>query len=120
MRWGRQVALAAMLILAVSRPASADALADARKAIDGSDYVTARPLLEAALKSGTQGPSELAEIYQLTGIVDGALNDPGGAQVAFGKWLALDPKGTLPKGTSPKFVRPFDSAAAKAKKTGPL
>lgn len=120
MRWGRQVALAAMLILAVSRPASADALSDARKAIEGSDYLKARPLLEAALKSGTQGPSELADIYQLTGVVSGALDDPGGAQTAFGKWLALDPKASLPKGTSPKIQRPFDVAFAKAKKTGPL
>ncbi|HTL33454.1 MAG TPA: hypothetical protein VL326_10025 [Kofleriaceae bacterium] len=120
MRWGRQVALAAMLILAVSRPASADALADAHKAVEGSDYLKARPLLEAALKSGTQGPSDLADIYQLTGVVDGALDDAGGAQAAFGKWLALDPKGTLPKGTSPKIMRPFDAAAAKAKKAGAL
>src|ERR1041385_4297569 len=120
MRWGRQVALAAMLLLAVTRPSRGDALSDARTAIDGSDYLSARPLLEAALKSGTQGPAELAEIYKLTGIVDGALNDPGGAQTAFAKWLALDPKGSLPNGTSPKITRPFKTAQDKAKKEGPL
>jgi hypothetical protein len=109
-----------MLLLAAVHHARADALADARKAIDGSDYISARPLLEAALKSGTQGPTELAEIYKLTGMVDGALNDAGGAEKAFGKWLALDPKGSLPKGASPRFTRPFDAAAAKAKKTGAL
>lgn len=120
MRWGRQVAVATMLILAVAQHAQADALSEARKAIDGSDYVSAKPLLEAALKSGTQGPAELAEIYKLMGMVDGALNDAGNAEKSFARWLALDPKGSLPKGTSPRFTRPFDAAAAKAKKTGPL
>src|SRR5438445_3358646 len=118
MRWGRQVAVATMLLLAVAwQPrAHADALTDARAAVDGSDYVKAQELLESALKSGTQGPSELAEIYKLTGIVDGALADSAGAQAAFAKWLSLDPKGELPKGTSPKITRPFDAAAKKAGK----
>ncbi|HUS32316.1 MAG TPA: hypothetical protein VMZ53_27635, partial [Kofleriaceae bacterium] len=120
MRWGRQVAVATMLLLAVVHHARADALADARKAIDGSDYLSARPLLETALKSGTQGPGELAEIYKLTGIVEGALGEEKGAQSAFAKWLALDPKGSLPKGTSPKITRPFDAASAKANKAGAL
>src|SRR5437016_659466 len=105
MRWGRQVAVATMLLLAVASPsrANADALSDAQAAVDGSDYVKAQELLDSALKSGTQGPSELAEIYKLTGIVDGALGDAAGAQTAFAKWISLDPKGSLPKGTSPKI-----------------
>jgi hypothetical protein len=120
MRLGRQVAVATMLLLAVAQYARADALTDARKAIDSSDYLAARPLLESAVKSGTQDPAELAEVYKLTGIVEGALGEEKTAQTAFSKWLALDPKGALPKGTSPKITRPFDAAAAKAKKSGAL
>jgi hypothetical protein len=109
-----------MLVLAAARTARADALADARAAVDGSDYVNARTLLETAIKSGTHGPSDLAEIYRLTGIVDGALGESSAAQAAFAKWLALDAKASLPKGTSPKIMRPFEAAQAAAAKAGPL
>lgn len=118
---GRQVAVAAVVFLfAFMSSAGADSLGDARKAIEGSDYLTARPALEAALKSGTAGPADLAEIYKLTGIVEAALGNEKPAQAAFARWLALDPKGSLPDGTSPKITRPFDAAAEQAKKRGPL
>ena len=44
----------------------------------------ARPALEKALKAGTAGPADLAEIYKLTGIVEAALGNRGRAQTAFG------------------------------------
>lgn len=115
----RLVALAAAVCV-FADVAHADALGDARKAIDGSDYLTARPALEQALKSGTAGPADLADIYRLTGIVEGALGNEKAAQSAFLRWLSLDPKGSLPPGTSPKITRPFDAAAEQAKKKGPI
>jgi hypothetical protein len=107
-----------VLLFAVAPDARADALADARKAVDGSDYPAARTLLTTALESGKARPDELAEIYKLTGIVEGALGNAAGATDAFGKWLSLDAKGALPFGTSPKIMRPFTAAQDKAKKTG--
>ncbi|HSD87519.1 MAG TPA: hypothetical protein VLB44_08385 [Kofleriaceae bacterium] len=118
-RW-RQVALATVLLAVFAPWARADPLADARKAVEGSDYLTAQPALEKALKAGTAGPADLAEIYKLTGIVEGALGNADISQTAFGKWLALDPKGSLPPGTSPKITRPFTAAQKEAQKKGPL
>lgn len=117
--WG-QVAVAAALLTTFASSARADALAEARKAVEGSDYLSARPALETALKAGTAGPDDLAEIYKLTGIVEAALGNAGPSEKAFARWLALEPKGTLPAGTSPKITRPFDAAKDQATKTGPL
>lgn len=117
--WG-QVAVAAALLATFAPPARADALDDARKAVEGSDYLAARPALETALHEGTAGPDELAEIYKLTGIVEAALGNADESEQAFARWLALDPKGSLPPGTSPKITRPFDAALARATKLGPL
>jgi hypothetical protein len=112
--------IAAALLTTLAQAAYADPLGDARKAVEGSDYVAARPALETALKAGTAGPGELAEIYKLTGIVESALGNTAAAETAFKRWLALDPKGSLPKGTSPKLMRPFSTAQDQAKTTGPL
>lgn len=117
--WG-QVAVSAALLTALASTARADALADARKAVDGSDYLSAKPALETALKAGTSGPTDLAEIYKLTGIVEAALGNTGASEQAFARWLALEPKGSLPAGTSPKITRPFDAAEKQAKQQGPL
>ena len=113
----RQVAIAA-LVLAWSMPAGADSLDDAKKALESSDYMTAKTALEAALKGGKSDPSDLAEIYKLTGIVEGALDNTAVAQTAFERFLSLSPKGSLPQGTSPRIQRPFDAAKEKAKKAG--
>jgi len=118
-RWG-QAALAALLLTTLAQVAHADALDDARKAVEGSDYMAARPALENALKAGNADPTDLAEIYKLTGIVEAALGNAGPAEQAFAKWLALAPKGALPAGTSPKITRPFDAAKEQAKKLGAL
>jgi len=107
-----------MLLCATS--ARADDLADARKAVEGSDYLSAQPALHSALKAGKASPQELAEIYKLTGIVEAALGNAQGAQLAFAKWLTLDPRGSLPPGTSPKITRPFSAAQEQAKKKGSL
>src|SRR5689334_11578885 len=100
-------AIAAAVTLAVAVDVRAEPLDDARKAVDASDYAAARPLVVQALEAGTASPDELAEIYKLTGIVESALGNTSGATDAFGKWLSLDVKGSLPFGTSPKIMRPF-------------
>jgi hypothetical protein len=92
-------------------PARADdALAQARAAVDASDYMTAKSALATALASGTNGPDEVVEIYRLQGVVAGALGDAKAATDAFTHLLALSPKATLPAGTSPKIAKPFAAA----------
>jgi hypothetical protein len=119
---GLGIVLAACVLSARSAPAQAqapatdDPVAQARAAVDASDYMTARGALDKALAAGGAQPDELAEMYKLLGIVDAALGDAKDSAAAFTKWLALDPKGSLPFGTSPKITRPFDVAKKKAAK----
>lgn len=115
-RWG----LAALAVLALVGTARADNLADARKAVDASDYDAAKTAIDKALADGTQGPDDLADLYRMKGIVDAAEGSTAAATTAFGKWLALDPKAALPAGTSPKIVRPFDAAKDQAKMREPI
>lgn len=88
-----------------------DPLAQARAAVAQSDYAAALPMLTAALDGGGRGHDELAEIYQLTGVVEAALGDTRAATDAFIHLLVLSPAAALPDGTSPKIRRPFDEAA---------
>ena len=118
-RFGGACAIA--MLLAWSAPAHADVSADtARAAIEASDYMNARAQLTALMGKGTSGPNELAEIHRLYGIVAGALGETQVATVAFQLALALNPKLTLPVGTSPKIVRPFAAAQAYFKTREPL
>jgi|HubBroStandDraft_6_1064221.scaffolds.fasta_scaffold270591_2 hypothetical protein len=108
----RRATIAVALVIAVGSARADDADLDAaRKAVESSDYLAARSSLQAALAEGSASPDELAEIYKLTGIVEGALGNTVAAKNAFARWLALDPKGALPAGTSPKITRPFNAAA---------
>src|SRR5690606_8741060 len=118
-RWG-QVAIAAALLTTVAKTAHADALADARQAVESSDYLNAKPALEAALEAGTANPADLAATYRLTGSVEAARGDEDAAEKAFARWLVLDPKGSLPPGTSPKIMRPFTAAHELLAKKLPL
>jgi hypothetical protein len=88
-----------------------DAVAQARTAVAQSDYAAAQPLLIAALDTGGRGRAELAEIYQLTGVVEAALGNTRAATDAFIHLLVLSPAAVLPDGTSPRIRRPFDEAA---------
>jgi hypothetical protein len=97
-----------------------DALAMARKAVDESDYATARTQLAAARDAGGHRPDETAELYRLTGIVSAVLGDAAAATEAFKNWLAIAPRGALPAGTSPKITRPYDAAAKYLASHGPL
>jgi hypothetical protein len=113
--------LAALAVVAVvAGTARADDLADARAAVDASDYFAARTALDKALADGKASPDDLADIYRMKGIVDAALGNTAAATTSFGKWLALDPKATLPQGTSPKITRPFTAAQNQAKSRDPI
>ena len=113
--------LAALAVVAVvAGTARADDLADARAAVDASDYFAARTALDKALADGKASPEDLADIYRMQGIVDAALGNSAAATTAFGKWLALDPKAALPQGTSPKITRPFTAAENQAKSRVPI
>jgi hypothetical protein len=111
----RLTCMSAGLLLALAITAQAAPLDDARTAVDSSDYIAARTALEKALAAGGASPEDVAAIYKLSGIVEGALGNTEAATAAFARWLELDPKGTLPVGTSPKIERPFKSAAAHTK-----
>jgi len=118
-RFGGACAIA--MLFAWSVPARADVSADtARAAIEASDYMNARAQLTALMGKGTSGPNELAEIHRLNGIVAGALGETQVATVSFQLALALNPKITLPVGTSPKIIRPFTAAQAYFKTREPL
>jgi hypothetical protein len=112
--------MALAVALALSSPAQAGPLDDAKSAVESSDYIRARTALTEALASGEHGRDELAEIYRLSGIVAGALGDPKAATAAFQRALALSPKVALPPGTSPKIARPFAAAQNLAKQSAPL
>ncbi len=108
----RRATIAVALVIAVGSAHADDAELDAaRKAVESSDYLAARSSLQTALADGSASPDELGEIYKLTGIVEGALGNTVAAKNAFARWLALDPKGALPAGTSPKITRPFNAAS---------
>ena len=117
-----RVVVAVALALACARVARADnpSLARAKAALEKSDYPGAQEAVAEALADGSSGPAELAEIYRVSGIVAAALDNAKAATVEFERLLALDPKATLPAGTSPKITRPFETAQAEAAKRGPL
>jgi hypothetical protein len=108
------------VLILLSAAARADSLADARAAMTRLDYPAANAALTSALASGTYGPGDLAEIYELSGIVAASLGDTNGALDAFKRMLSLQPTARLRPGTSPKIARPFAEAATFAKEHQPL
>ncbi len=115
---GACAALCCVLLLAST--AAADPLADAKAAVDNSDYFTARSALDEALRAGAHSPAQLGDIHRLRGIVAAALGDPDAATKSFEMALALVPTMSLPVGISPKISRPFDAAKEQLKNKHPL
>jgi len=112
---------AATVLIAWSALVHADVSTEsAGAAIDASDYMKARSQLTELVGKGTSGPAELAEIHRLYGIVAGALGEVQVATLSFQLALALNPKITLPVGTSPKIARPFAAAQGYFKTRKPL
>ena len=85
-------------------------LADARTAMDELRFDKALELLDSAERSGANGPKEVTEIQRLRGQALGSMGRADEATTAFRRWLALEPGGRLPEGSSPKIARPFEQA----------
>ncbi len=108
MRW--VAAIAVVAIMAGVARAENPHLLRAESALEDLDYIVARTELTRALKLGTSGPSELARIYLLSGIVAGAFGESRAAREQFQRALALRPHARLPAGFAPKIADPFERA----------
>jgi hypothetical protein len=109
--------LVVAVVVALSRDAAADKhLAQGRAAVAAANFGDAQALLTAALTSGAYGPSEVADIYRLSGITQASVGDSDKATDAFAHLVALSPDEQLPPGTSPRVLQPF--AAARAQLAG--
>ncbi len=108
------------LLCAAGGVARADkkALDKAREAMGELRYEDAGKALDKAIKSGTNTPAEMIEIYMMQGEVRASLGDDDAAKEAFQRALVLDPGVELRKGLSPKIGEPFSAArrAMKGKK----
>ena len=117
MRAGVAVAIA---LLCGTAHADDAAVEKAQQALDDLDYTGAQKALAETLAAGGNTPANLVDIYKLTGIVAGSMNDAKAATEAFKRLLVLDPKAKLPAGTSPKVQKPFNAANDWFKKAAPL
>ncbi|HUS68300.1 MAG TPA: tetratricopeptide repeat protein [Kofleriaceae bacterium] len=118
----RRVGLAiAALLCAAGGSARADkkALDKAREAMGELRYEDAGKALDKAIKSGTNTPAEMVEIYLIQGEVKASLGDDDAAVEAFKRALVLDAGTELREGLSPKIREPFAAArrAMKGKKS---
>ncbi len=93
-------------------------LVAARRAKNALRYADALAALDQARRWGKNSPAQMAEIYRLTGEIQGGLGNADDARQAFLRWLVLEPSAGLPPGTSPKIMAPF--AAARAAAAPPL
>jgi len=90
----------------------------ARNEIGELRYEDAQKTVEKAIRSGTNGPEEMVELYLLLGEVKASLGDDDAAQTAFKNALVIDASAELRGGLSPKIREPFGKArkAMKSKK----
>lgn len=120
----RSPAVAVLLALAaLAAPARADkkaAVERARGEIGELRYDDAQKTVDKAIRSGTNGPAEMAELYLLAGEVKASLGDDAAAQDAFKRALVIDPSAELRDGLSPKIREPFAKARRAMKGKKPL
>ena len=83
--------LAAAQKKAAPRATGKNPLERARNEIGELRYEDAQKTVDKALRSGTNGPPEMAELYLLEGEVQASLGDEQAAQEAFRKALVIDP-----------------------------
>ena len=111
------------LLLAGARAAGADELplvAQARQEMTSLRFAHALDLLDEALKSGRNGPHEVAEIHRLAGYAAGAIDREAVAVERFRQALSIEPDAVLEEGTSPKILGPFEQARAAIREKGAL
>ncbi len=92
----------------------------ARTEIGELRYEDAQKTVEKAIRSGTNGPGDMAELYLLMGEVKASLGDDEAAQSAFKSALSIDPAAELRDGLSPKIREPFGKAKKAMKGKKPL
>ena len=92
----------------------------ARTEIGELRYEEAQKTVEKAIRSGTNGPEEMVELYLLLGEVKASLGDDDAAQDAFRRALVIDPAAELREGLSPKIREPFGRARKAMKSKKPL
>lgn len=115
--------LVATLLLAAAPLARADSaaeLATARQLRQDLDFDGALAAIDRAIAAGDNTPASLAECYALAGQLHAGLGDDALATAAFSRLLALDPRATLPPGTSPKILAPFEQARLAIASVGSL
>lgn len=99
-----------IVLIAIAGTAAAGELDEAQRKIEDIDYEGARVILEAALERGGMSREELARAERLAGEVTAALGEDDEAEAHFARWIVLEPGATLPEGSSPKIVGPFEAA----------
>ena len=87
------LAAAAAPAAAQKKGAGRGPLECARSEIGELRYEDARKTVEKAIRSGTNGPEEMVELYLLLGEVKASLGDDDAAETAFSKALIIDPAG---------------------------
>lgn len=92
----------------------------ARGEIGELRYEDAQKTVEKAIRSGTNGPEEMVELYLLLGEVKASLGDDDAAQSAFKNALVIDASAELREGLSPKIKEPFGKARKAMKSKKPL
>jgi tetratricopeptide (TPR) repeat protein len=115
--------LVVLVALAAAAPAAAQkkgAIDRARGEIGELRYEDARKTVDKALRSGTNGPADMAELYLLSGEVEASLGEDDAAIDAFKKALVIDAGAELREGLSPKIREPFSKARRAMKGKKPL
>ncbi|HEU5060771.1 MAG TPA: tetratricopeptide repeat protein [Kofleriaceae bacterium] len=92
----------------------------ARSEIGELRYEDARKTVEKAIRSGTNGPEDMTELYLLLGEVEASLGEDDAAEDAFKNALVIDPSAQLREGLSPKIKEPFGRARKAMKSKKPL
>jgi tetratricopeptide (TPR) repeat protein len=116
----RTLTILVALAAGAATAAAKGATEKARGEIGELRYEDAQKTIEKAIKSGTNGPAEMAELYLLYGEVKASLGDDEAALDAFKKALAIDPAAELRDGLSPKIREPFARARRSMKGKKPL
>ncbi len=108
----------ALLVLKVLLVASADPLEAAREAAKKLEFAQARTALEQVATVEGLSASQVAEYYELRGLVFGSLGDKAKARAAFLTRLLIDPTFRLKGKVSPKVSTPYFEAKADAEERG--
>jgi hypothetical protein len=108
----RVLVVLAVLALAArgAHAGGAHELAEARRLKQSLDFAGALAEVERVIAAGNSAPDALLEAYRLAGELAAGLGRDGNAITYFQRLLALDPGATMPSGTSPKILAPFETA----------